>query len=141
METFTLAAVSLTSAISLMISKNKASVHQSFAWLCAVVFLYKGAAFFDGIFPRDFLKMVETMGLLSIPPLAIAFTRSLLNDQTFLLKSYILFASAFSLLAAVALYMVFYLKYAFNAYCWTILCVLKKLALNAMVLRMIRCHW
>ena len=113
METFTLAAVSLTSAISLMISKKKASVHQFFAWLSAAVFLYKGAAFFDGIFQRDFLKMVETLGLLSIPPLAIAFTRSLLNDQTFLSKSYTLFASAFSFLAAAALYMVFYLKYTF----------------------------
>jgi hypothetical protein len=58
METFTFAAVSLTIAISLLISKKKTSVHRSFAWLCAAVFLYKGAAFFDGIFQRDFLKMV-----------------------------------------------------------------------------------
>jgi two-component system, NtrC family, sensor histidine kinase HydH len=113
METFTFAAVSLTIAISLLISKKKTSVHRSFAWLCAAVFLYKGAAFFDGIFQRDFLKMVETMGLLSIPPLAIAFTRSLLNEQTFLSKSYLFFVAAFSLLTAGALYAVFHLKYAF----------------------------
>ncbi|MCX5841312.1 MAG: hypothetical protein NTY16_07655 [Deltaproteobacteria bacterium] len=113
METFTFAAVSLTIAISLLISKKKTSVHRSFAWLCAAVFLYKGAAFFDGIFQRDFLKMVETLGLLSIPPWAIAFTRMLLNEQTFLSKSYLFFVTAFSLLTAGALYAVFHLKYAF----------------------------
>jgi len=56
--------------------------------------------------------MVETLGLLSIPPLAIAFNRSLLNDQTFLsnLTPCSHLPSAFWRCST--LY-VFYLKYTF----------------------------
>ena len=49
METLTLAAVSLTIAVSLMISKNKTPLHLSFAWLCLALFVYKGANFFGGL--------------------------------------------------------------------------------------------
>jgi two-component system sensor histidine kinase HydH len=103
METLTLAAVSLTIAVSLMISKNKTPLHLSFAWLCLTLFVYKGANFFDGLFQQDFLKMAETLALLTLPPLTIAFTRILLNQQTFLSKRHTLFAAVVSLaLAAVA---------------------------------------
>jgi hypothetical protein len=112
MESLTLAAVSLTIAVSLMISKNKTPVHLNFAWLCLVLFVYKGAGFFGGLLHQDFLKMTETMGLLAIPPLAIAFTRTLLNQQTFLSERHIILASVNSFALAVVSYVVFYTEFA-----------------------------
>lgn len=104
METLTLAAVSLTIAVSLMISKNKTPLHLSFAWLCLTLFVYKGANVFDGHLQRDFLKMAETLALLTLPPLTIAFTRILLNQQTFLSGRHTLFAAVVSLALAVVAY-------------------------------------
>ena len=108
METLTLAAVSLTIAVSLMISKNKTLMHLSFAWLCLALFVYKGANFFGGLLQHDFLKMTETLGLLALPPLAIAFTRTLLNQQTFLSERHIALASVVSFTLAVVSYVVFH---------------------------------
>lgn len=113
METFTFAAVSLTIAISLLLSKKKTSLHRTFAWFCAALFFYKGAAFFDGIYQKDFFKMIETAGLLSIPPLSIAFTRLLLSEQTFLSKTHVLLTIAFGFLTAAAIYADLYLGYVF----------------------------
>jgi two-component system sensor histidine kinase HydH len=111
MESLTLAAVSLTIAVSLMISKNKTPVHLNFAWLCLVLFVYKGAGFFGGLLHQDFLKMTETMGLLAIPPLAIAFTRTLLNQQTFLSERHIALASVVSFALVVVSYVVFHTEF------------------------------
>jgi len=97
METVTLAAVSLTIAVSLMISRNKTPLHLSFAWLCVALFVYKGASFSIGIFPGTFIRWSERIALLTLSPLTIAFTRILLNQQTFLLRRHTLYTSAFSL--------------------------------------------
>ncbi len=112
METLTVAAVSLTIAVSLMISKNKTPVHLSFAWLCLALFIYKGANYFGGHFQHDVLKMTETLGLLTLPPLTIAFTRTLLNQQTFLSERHIILASVNSFALAVVSYVVFYTEFA-----------------------------
>jgi two-component system sensor histidine kinase HydH len=114
METFTFAAVSLTIAISLLISKKKTSLHRTFAWVCAALFLYEGASFFDGIFQKDFLKMTTAAGLLSIPPLSIAFTRVMLGEQTFLSRAHIFLTIVFGLLTAGAVYVELYPGYVFS---------------------------
>jgi two-component system sensor histidine kinase HydH len=111
MESLTLAAVSLTIAVSLMISKNKTPVHLSFAWFCLALFVYKGASFFGSLIQQDFLKMSQTMGLLAIPPLAIAFTRTLLNQQTFLSERHIVLASVVSFILTVVSYVVFHMEF------------------------------
>lgn len=108
MESLTLAAVSLTIAVSLIISKNKTPVHLGFAWLCLALSVYKGTIFLGGHLQQDFLKMTETLGLLALPPLTIAFTRILINQQTFLSERHISIASAVSLVLAVVAYVVFY---------------------------------
>jgi signal transduction histidine kinase len=104
METLTLAAVSLTIAVSLIISRNRTPVHLSFAWLCLALFVHKGAAFLGGLLPHDVLKMAEIAGLLAIPPLTLSFTRNLLNRQTYLSERHVLSAAVISLLLAVAAY-------------------------------------
>ena len=111
MESLTLAAVSLTIAVSLMISKNKTPVHLSFAWLCLALFVYKGADFFGGLLQHDFLKMTETLGLLALPPLAIAFTRTLLNQQTFLSERHTALTSVVGFILAVVSYVVFHTEF------------------------------
>ena len=113
METFTFAAVSLTIAVSLLMSRRKTSLHGTFAWVCAALFLYAGASFFDGVFPRDFLKMIKMLGLLSVPPLSIAFTRALLNEQTFLSKTHIILSAAIGLQLAAAVCVAVYPGYVF----------------------------
>jgi len=115
MESLTLAAVSLTIAFLLMISKNKTPVHLSFAWLCLALFVYKGANFFGGLFQHDFLKMTETLGLLALPPLTITFTRTLLNQQTFLSERHTLFAAVVSLLLVIFAYVVFLTEFALGS--------------------------
>jgi signal transduction histidine kinase len=115
METLTVAAVSLTIAVSLMISKNKTPVHLSFAWLCLALFVYKGANFLGGFLQYDFLKMTETLGLLAIPPLTITFTRTLLNQQTFLSERHTLFAAVVSLLLVIFAYVVFLTEFALGS--------------------------
>lgn len=105
METLTLAAVSLTIAISLLVSKNKTPLHLSYAWLCLALFVYKGTSFFSGLFQQDFLKMVEMIGLLSLPPLAMSFTSKLLIQQTFISRRHITIVSLLSGLLMVFLYM------------------------------------
>jgi two-component system sensor histidine kinase HydH len=111
MESLTLAAVSLTIAVSLMISKNRTPVHLSFAWFCLALFVYKGASFFGSLIQQDFLKMSQTVGLLAIPPLGIAFTHTLLNQQTFLSERHIVLASVVSFILTVVSYVVFHMEF------------------------------
>ena len=113
METFTFAAVSLTIAISLLISRKTTSIHRSFAWVCVALFLYEGAAFFDEIFQWDFLKVIKMTGLLFTPPLSIAFTRTLLAEQTFLSRNHVWISAAIGLLMAGAIYVELYPGYVF----------------------------
>ncbi|MEA3486925.1 MAG: ATP-binding protein [Thermodesulfobacteriota bacterium] len=83
METFALAAISLTIAISLFIKKMKGPVHQTFALLCFALFLQKTGAFSFEIFNVDAWKIVNYTGALAIPPLLISFCRAFLNRQEF----------------------------------------------------------
>jgi signal transduction histidine kinase len=111
METLTLAAVSLTIAVSLMISKSKTSLHRSFAWLCLALFVYKGANFLGGFVLQNFFRMMEILGLLAIPPLTVIFTRILLNQQTFLSIRHIATTSVFSVMLAVVAYTAFHTEF------------------------------
>lgn len=108
MESLTLAAVSLTIAVSLMISKNKTPVHRSFSWFCLALFVYEGSIFFGGHIQQDFLKMAETLSLMALPPLTITFTRIVLNQQTFLSERHIAFAVVFSIFLSVIAYFVYH---------------------------------
>jgi len=83
METFALAAISLTISISLFIKQKRSPAQLSFAFLCLALFLQKTGTFFYGIFGADFWKAISYLGALSIPPSLIAFCRSFLNRQKF----------------------------------------------------------
>ncbi len=83
METFALAAISLTISISLLIKKKKNPIYLSFAFLCFALFLQKIGVFFYGIFNIAFWKVVYYLGSLSIPPLLFAFSRFFINRQFF----------------------------------------------------------
>lgn len=92
METLTLAAVSLSMAVSLILSKNRTPLYLSFAWLCLSLSVHKGSNFLGGLFRYDVLMTAELAGLLAIPPLALGFTRTLLNKKTNLSRRHVLFA-------------------------------------------------
>ncbi|MBW2630548.1 MAG: hypothetical protein JRC90_02090 [Deltaproteobacteria bacterium] len=90
METFALAAISLTIAISLFIKKVKSPVHQAFALLCFALFLQKTGTFFYEVFNANAWKIVNYTGALVIPPLLLSFCRTFLNRQEFPSKKIIL---------------------------------------------------
>jgi two-component system sensor histidine kinase HydH len=112
METFTLATVSLVISISLIVSKKRDPVRLSFAFLCLALFIYKGGAFFYGIFLNDFWKIVEYLGLVAIPTCAIQFTISLISRHTFLSRRDVISSGIFSGLLATALFTPLY-KYTY----------------------------
>jgi signal transduction histidine kinase len=84
METFALAAISLTISTSLFIKKKKSSVHLSFAFLCLALFFQKAGEFFYGILDTNLWKSTDYIGLLFIPSLLMVFFRLFLDRQ----KSY-----------------------------------------------------
>ncbi len=104
METFALAAISLTISISLFIKKKRSPVHLSFALLCSALFFQKGGVFFWQIFNTDFWKVIDYLGILSIPPLLLTFSRFFLNQQTFPPKKAVVSTASVSFLTAVALF-------------------------------------
>ncbi|MBA4396703.1 MAG: hypothetical protein C0394_04885 [Syntrophus sp. (in: bacteria)] len=106
METLTLAAVSLSMAVSLILSKNRTPLYLSFARLCLALFVYKGTNFLGGLLRYDALMMAELAGLLVLPPLAISFTRTLLNKKTNLSGRYVLSAAVAGVFLAVGAYAV-----------------------------------
>ncbi|MCG6537448.1 MAG: hypothetical protein L7F78_22730 [Syntrophales bacterium LBB04] len=82
METFILAAVSLIIAISLTIYKKNDPVQLSFAALCLAIFVHKTGVFFHGIFRAEFIRFIEYLGFIAIPPLLIRFCRFFLRKQS-----------------------------------------------------------
>jgi len=106
METFALAAISLTIAASLFIKRTKRPLHITFASLCLGLFLEKTGVFFGGIFPNDFWKTLHVLGLLVIPPLLIAFSVIFLGNHRGYSKGPAAYAGIGSLIAA-ALYFPF----------------------------------
>jgi len=101
METFTLAAVSLTISVSLFIHQKKDPVYRSFAVVCLAVFLHKGGTFFDGIFPSPSWQFLCFLGLVAVPPATVMFTRHLLAQETFLTGRSVVFAAGASAVLAV----------------------------------------
>jgi two-component system sensor histidine kinase HydH len=81
METFALAAVSLTISISLLIKKKKSPTYRAFAFLCLTLFFQKAGVFFYETFTVDTWKTVSYLGALSIPPLLISFCRIFLKRE------------------------------------------------------------
>jgi len=101
METFALAAISFTIAISLLIRKKKNPLYISFAGLCLAIFLQKAGTFLSGLSPRVLFGIIHTLGALSVPPLLVAFTR-LFSGRDFLPKRAVVLTAAgsFIILAA-----------------------------------------
>lgn len=76
-----LMAVGITVSAALMITKKREPLHLSFATLCLAITFHKGGVFFDGFFQHRAWFLVEQLGLLAIPPLAINFSRELFPGQ------------------------------------------------------------
>ncbi|MBW2674960.1 MAG: hypothetical protein JRD89_16370, partial [Deltaproteobacteria bacterium] len=113
METFALAAISLTVAASLLTKKNKRLLHITFAALCLGLFLEKTGAFFGEVFPNDFWRAFHAMGLLVLPPLLIAFSRIFLESHKAPSKRPALYAGLGSLIIATAYFpFLFHWRYA-----------------------------
>ena len=66
METFILASVSLTIAVSLVIMKKKDASMGAFAMLCLALFFNKAGVFFFDILPHPFWQIIEYGGLLAL---------------------------------------------------------------------------
>ncbi len=82
METFALAAVSLTIAISIFLKKKKTRPLVSFGVLCIVLFLQKAGAFFCGLFPASaFWKYEYQLGIIALAPAAAALGKDMLRRQ------------------------------------------------------------
>lgn len=114
METFALAAISLTVAASLLIKKNKRRLHITFAALCLGLFLEKTGAFFGGIFPNDFWKTFHALGLLVIPPLLIGFSQIFLDNREIPSNRPAVYAGLGSLIIA-AVYFPFFFDWRYAA--------------------------
>ena len=101
METFVLAAVSLTISISLLIKKKKSPTHRAFAFLCLALFFQKAGAFFHEAFIVDIVKTFSYLGALSIPPLLISFCRIFLNREVSLSRRIVLSTAVVSFILGV----------------------------------------
>ncbi len=104
METFALAAISLTIAISLLIKKMKIPAHQTFALVCLALFFQKAGAFSYEIFNAYAWKIVSYIGALAIPPFLAAFCRIFLNRKKLFSKRVILAGTLVSLLLTAFLF-------------------------------------
>jgi two-component system sensor histidine kinase HydH len=103
METFALAAISFTIAISLLIRKKKNSLYLSFAGLCLAIFFQKAGAFFSSLSPRVFFGIVHLVGALSVPPLLVAFTQQFAGKDALPKRTVVLAAAGSVLLFALFL--------------------------------------
>lgn len=102
METFTVAAVSLAISIALIIKSRNNPLYLLFAFLCFALFSQRIGLFLHEILNTDYWRVVSYAGALSIPPLMIVFTRSLLGYHTFLSKRDILLTTMISVAIAMA---------------------------------------
>jgi len=97
METFVAAIISLAISIVLITGRKKNPLHLSFAIICSALFLEKIGIISYGIFHTDFWKIIHCLGILSIPPLLIIFSRYLLRGQAGLFRRDITITIAVSL--------------------------------------------
>lgn len=88
METFALAAVSLTISISLLIKRKKDPLHRSYALLCLALALAKFSLFFHQAVGHELLRMGHIAGMIVLCPLLVAFARRLMaGGETLLTES------------------------------------------------------
>jgi len=103
-ETFTLATVSMTIAVSLLIQRKGSPVLLTFTALCLALFLSRGGAFLEALLPGRFPTTLEYLGLLALPPLLIRFSRALLGERILLSGQDVMSTTMTSLALAVALF-------------------------------------
>jgi signal transduction histidine kinase len=82
MDTFILAATSLTIAVSLMITGKINKLQASFAGLCASVFVSQAAITVGNYFHLSVLMTIRYFGLLAVAPLALLFFRFLTGNKS-----------------------------------------------------------
>ena len=104
METFIVAAVSLTMAVSLAINKKRSGVFQAYTALCLAVFIWKGGAFLRALAYGGFWKFIEYIGLIAIPPATVAFAVSLFREQAFVRRRDVAASALFAFLLVVSLF-------------------------------------
>ncbi|MBW2636759.1 MAG: hypothetical protein JRC86_04425 [Deltaproteobacteria bacterium] len=132
METFALAAVSLTISISLLIKKKKGPTHRAFAFLCLALFFQKAGVFFHEAFTVGIWKTFSYLGALSIPPLLFSFCRIFLKRELSPSRRIIVSTAAGSFLLGVFLLIsgftlphITIIMYLYNGiaivYCYTVL--------------------
>ncbi|MCX5833480.1 MAG: ATP-binding protein [Deltaproteobacteria bacterium] len=115
METFTLAAVSLVIAVSLMARKEKEIVQRAFAALCLAIFVQKSGEFFDGIFESGVWRNVGYLGLLTALPLLLRFEHFFLRGRTFIGTRDVILTSVIGLFFVVAFFTPLYASPFYNA--------------------------
>jgi len=81
-----LMAVGITVSAALTINKKREPLHLSFAALCLAITFHKGGVFFNQFFQQSVWLLIERLGLLTIPPLAIKFSLDLFPGQTLLIQ-------------------------------------------------------
>ena len=104
MEVFMLMAVAVTVSVGLMINKKREPLHLSFAALCLAIAFYKGGIFLNLFYPQAVWKLIERLGLLAVPTLAIYFSRDLFPGQTLVKKKDIRTTALFSAVLAALLF-------------------------------------
>jgi len=86
METFAVAAVSLTIAIVLFIRRVRSELHVSLAVLCLAISVEKIGVLGHELFRTDVWRALHYLGLLAIVPLAVQFCRTLVRHDRLLTK-------------------------------------------------------
>jgi signal transduction histidine kinase len=114
MEIFTLAAVSLIISISILLRRDRGPILLSFAALCFTVFLHKWGQFFGQVTPAEFWNAVSFLGLLGIPPLAVAFFQNLVKDRRVLRRRDAAVTALVSLALGAASFTPFRERYSFT---------------------------
>lgn len=81
-----LMAVGITVSVALVINTKREPLHLSFAALCVAITFHKGGFLFNQIFQQQAWLLIERLGLLAIPPLAIHFSGDFFPGQTLLTR-------------------------------------------------------
>lgn len=81
METFALAAISLTIATSLLIKKKIDPLHRSYGLLCLVLACERGGYFLLSVTGGEFWGIVHVLGVAILAPLLVFFSRHFIGDQ------------------------------------------------------------
>jgi len=104
MEIFMLMAVGITVSVALMINTKREPLHISFAALCVAITFHRSGILFNQFFHQDAWLLIERLGLLTLPPLAISFSRELYRGQRLIRQRDIQTTAIFSACLAVLLF-------------------------------------